>query len=228
VAVPVLAAAARDDRARLRYAIEGLSKGALIAGVLVVLVMVRAAQPLMSLIGGDAFRPAGAVLRIQAGVLVFTALYQIWTASLLALDRQRELIRANLIAVVCLGAVAALLVPSFGAQGGAAASVAGDATLAFLIYRRVHAALGTVMVPIGFLARVAAAAGVACTALVIPGLPGLVAAALAGALFLGVGQLLGMVPRELLAALDPRSRRAIRTPGLAAERNRPATIARER
>src|SRR5262249_33637890 len=64
VALPLLAAAARDDRARLRYAIEGLSEGAVIAGVLVVLVTVRAAEPVMVIIGGHAFRPSGAVLRI--------------------------------------------------------------------------------------------------------------------------------------------------------------------
>src|SRR5436305_11349991 len=83
VAVPLLSAAARDDRARLRYAIDGLSSGAVIAGALVVLVTVRAGVPVMELIGGHAFRAAGGVLRIQVGVLLFTALYQVWTASLL-------------------------------------------------------------------------------------------------------------------------------------------------
>jgi hypothetical protein len=73
VALPVLAAAARDDRARPRYAIEGLSEGAVIAGMLVVLVTVCAAEP----IGGPAFRPSGAVLRIQVGALLFGALVQI-------------------------------------------------------------------------------------------------------------------------------------------------------
>jgi O-antigen/teichoic acid export membrane protein len=204
VAVPLLAAAARDDRARLRYAIEGLSKGAVIAGVLVVLVMVRAAEPLMAIIGGHAFRPAGAVLRIQVGMLLFTALYQIWTASLLALGRQRELILANLLALVCLGVFAALLVPPFGAQGGAVAALLGDAVLACLIYWRLHAAAGRVMVSMHFLARVAVAAGVACGALLIPGLPALLAAALAGVLFLAVGQLIGMLPHELRDALGPR------------------------
>src|SRR5439155_26955915 len=65
VALPLLAAAARDDRERLRNAIRGLSEGAVIAGVLVIVVTARAAEPVMTLIGGHAFRPAGAVLRIQ-------------------------------------------------------------------------------------------------------------------------------------------------------------------
>jgi hypothetical protein len=39
--------------------------------------------------------------------------------------------------------------------------------------------------------------------LLIPGLPDLLAAALAGVLFLGVGQLIGMLPEELRDALGP-------------------------
>src|SRR5207244_6795051 len=120
VALPLLAAAARDDRARLRYAVEGLSEGAVIGGVLVVLVTARAAEPVMAIIGGPAFRPAGAVLRIEVGALLFIALYQIWTASLIALGRQRELILTNSLGLVGVAVFAAILVPLFGAEGGAA------------------------------------------------------------------------------------------------------------
>jgi O-antigen/teichoic acid export membrane protein len=204
VALPLLTAAARDDRARLRYAIEGLSEGAVIAGVLVVLVTVRAAEPVMAIIGGPAFRPSGAVLRIQVGALLFIALYQIWTVSLVALGRQRQLIFTNSLALVGVAAFAAVLVPAFGARGGAAASVLGDAVLAALIYWRLRAADVRVTVRLGFLGRVAAAAAVAAAALLIPGLPDFLAAALAGLLFLGVGQLIGMVPDELRDALAAR------------------------
>jgi O-antigen/teichoic acid export membrane protein len=204
VALPMLAAAARDDRARFRYAVEGLGEGAVIAGVLVVLVAARAAEPVMTAIGGPAFRPAGAVLRIQVGALVFIALYQIWGASLIALARQRELILANSLGLAGVAVFAAALVPLFGAQGGAAASVLGDALLASLIYWRLRASAGRIVIKVGFLGRVAVAAAVASAALVVPGLPDLAAAALAGVLFLGVGQLIGMVREELRDALGPR------------------------
>jgi O-antigen/teichoic acid export membrane protein len=204
VALPLLAAAARDDRARLRYAIKGLSEGAVIAGVLVIVVTARAAEPVMTLIGGHAFRPAGAVLRIQVCALLFIALYQLWTAALLALGRQRELILTNALALLGVGAFAAILVPVLGARGGAAASVLGDALLASLIYWRLSRAAGSVMVGPGFLLRVAAAAAVASAPLLITGLPDLLAAALAGALFLGVGQLIGMVPQEVHDAFGLR------------------------
>ena len=204
VALPLLARAAHDDPARLRYAIRGLSEGAVIAGVLIVIVTVRAAEPVMVLIGGHAFRPAGAVLRIQVAALLFIALYQIWTAALLALGRQRELILTNALALLGVAVFAVVLVPSFGAKGGATASVLGDALLASLIYWRLSRAAGRLMVDPRFLLRVAAAAAVASAALFIPGLPDLLAAALAGALFLGVGQLIGMVPKEVHEAFELR------------------------
>lgn len=210
VALPVLAAAARDDRARLRYAIGGLSEGAIVAGVLVVLVTFRAAEPVMALIGGSGFRPSGDVLRIQICALLFIALYQIWTMSLIALGRQRDLIATNLIALLGVVVLASALVPPLGARGGAIASVLGDALLAVLIYRKLHGAIGRVVVRLGFLGRVAAAAIVASVALVVPGLPDLVAAALAGLLFLGVGHSIGMMPNELRDALGARAWRARR------------------
>jgi O-antigen/teichoic acid export membrane protein len=203
VALPLLTAAARDDRARLRYAIEGLSEGAVIAGVLAVLVAARAAEPVMAAIGGEAFRPAGAVLRIQVVALLFIALYQIWTVSLIALGRQRQLILTNALGLLGVAVFAAALVPPFGARGGAAASVLGDALLACLIYWRLHLDTGKVTVRSGFLLRVAIAAAVAAAALLLPGLPDLAAAALSGALFLGVGWAIGMVPSELREVVGP-------------------------
>jgi O-antigen/teichoic acid export membrane protein len=203
VALPLMAAAARDDLARLRYAIEGLSEGAVIAGVLVILVTVRAAEPVMRVIGGAAFGPAGDVLRIQVVALLFIALYQIWTVALVALNQQRQLILTNALGLLAVGIFAAALVPPLGARGGALASVLGDAVLAALIYWRLHLSTGRVTVRLGFLGRVALAALAGGAVLLIPGLPDLVAAALGGLVFLLVGHLIGMVPEELREALGP-------------------------
>jgi O-antigen/teichoic acid export membrane protein len=202
VALPLMTAAARDDMPRLRYAIEGLSEGAVIAGVLAVIVAARAAEPVMRAIGGPEFAPAGDVLRIQVVALVFIAMYQIWTVGLIALRAQHELIRANALGLLAVSVFAAALVPPLGARGGAIASVLGDAVLACLIYWRLHRSTGKVTVRLGFLARVGAAALAGGAVLLIPG-PDLVAAALAGAVFLLVGYLIGMVPGELRDALGP-------------------------
>lgn len=203
VALPLLTAAARDDLPRLRYALQGLGEGAVIAGVLVALVTFRAAEPVMELLGGSEFGPAGDVLRIQVLALLFIALYQIWTVGLIALGEQRQLILANGLGLLGVTVFAVALVPEFGAKGGAAASVLGDALLASLIYWRLHRSTGRVTVGLGFLLRVAIAAAVALVPLFVPGLPDLVAAALSAVVFLGVGLLIGMVPQEVRAAIRP-------------------------
>jgi O-antigen/teichoic acid export membrane protein len=202
VALPLLTAAARDNLDRLRYALAGLAEGAVIAGVLVALVTFRAAEPLMSLLGGSEFGPAGDVLRIQVLALLFIALYQIWTMGLIALGEQRQLILTNGLGLLAVGAFAAVLVPSLGAKGGAAASVFGDIVLAALIYWRLHLSTGKVTARGAFLARVVMAAAVAVIPLFLP-VPDLAAAALSAVVFLGVGLLIGMIPQELRAALRP-------------------------
>lgn len=204
VALPVLVRAARDDRARLRYALKGLNEGAVIGGVFVILVTFRAAEPVMALIGGPSFRPSGGVLRIQVATLLFIALCQIWTVALVALGRQRDLILANTAALLGVAVFVAVLVPSLGARGGALASVLGDILLASLIYWRLHATMGEVRIRLRFLVRVAAAVALACICFVVPGLPDLIAAALAGFVFVGFGQAIGMFPDELRAALGWR------------------------
>lgn len=201
VALPLLTAAARDDLSRLRYAIEGLSEGAVIAGVLVALVTFRAAEPVMSLLGGSEFGPAGDVLRIQVLALLFIALYQIWTMGLIALGRQRQLILTNALGLLGVAVFAAALVPPFGAKGGAVASVLGDAVLACLIYWRLHLSTGRVTVRLSFLVRVAVATAVALVPLFVPGLSALVAAALAAATFVAAGLVVGMFPKELRDAV---------------------------
>ena len=205
VALPLLAAV-RADRERLRYALAGLSEGAAIAGVLVILVMTRAAEPVMAAIGGEAFGPSGAVLRIQVCALLFIALYQIWGVALVALGRQRELILTNGLAILGMACFAGFLVPSLGARGGAIATVLGDALLASLIYWRLHLATGKVTVRRGFPLRVVTAAAVAGAVLLLPALPDLVASALAGALFLGVGWAIGMIPQEVREMAAPLRR----------------------
>jgi O-antigen/teichoic acid export membrane protein len=202
VALPVMATAAHENIARLRYAIEGLSEGAVIAGMLVILVTIRAADPVMRVIGGAEFEPAGNVLRIQVVALLFIALYQIWTVALVALGRQRQLIFTNAAGLVAVAVFAGALVPPLGAKGGAMASVAADIVLAGLIYWRLHISTGRVTVRAAFLARVAVASAAAGAALLLP-IGDIPASIVAAAVFLGVGLAVGMVPKELRDVLGP-------------------------
>jgi O-antigen/teichoic acid export membrane protein len=197
VALPVMTAAAQEGNlARLRYAIEGLSEGAVIAGMLIILVTIRAADPVMRVIGGAEFEPAGNVLRIQVIALLFIALYQIWTVALVALGRQRQLIFTNAVGLLAVAVFAAILVPPLGAKGGAMASVAADVVLAGLIYWRLHVSTGRVTVRAGFLLRVAVASLASGAALLLP-IGDIPASVLAAIVFLAVGFAVGMVPKEL-------------------------------
>ncbi|HVS99094.1 MAG TPA: polysaccharide biosynthesis C-terminal domain-containing protein [Solirubrobacterales bacterium] len=203
VALPVMAAAAQKrDLARLKNVIEGLSEGAVIAGMLVILVTIRAADPVMRVIGGAEFEPAGNVLRIQVVALLFIALYQIWTVALVSLGRQRQLIFTNALGLLAVGIFAAALVPPLGARGGAIASVSADIVLAGLIYWRLHVSTGRVTVRGGFLARVAIASLAGAVVLPLP-IGDIPAAVAGGIVFLAVGFAVGMVPKELRDVLGP-------------------------
>jgi O-antigen/teichoic acid export membrane protein len=202
VALPVMATAAKDNMARLRYAIEGLSEGAVIAGILIILVTIRAADPVMRVIGGAEFEPAGNVLRIQVVALLFIALYQIWTVALVALGQQRQLIFTNALGLLAVAVFAMILVPPLGAKGGAIASVAADIVLSGLIYWRLHISTGRVTVRTSFLLRVGVATAAGGAALLLP-IGDIPAAVVAAIVFLGVGFAVGMVPKELRDLLGP-------------------------
>jgi len=181
-----------------------LTVRAVIAGMLIILVTIRAADPVMRVIGGREFEPAGNVLRIQVVALLFIALYQIWTVALVALGRQRQLIFTNALGLAAVAIFAAVLVPPLGAKGGAIASVSADIVLASLIYWRLHVTTGRVTVKTGFLARVAVASLASGAALLLP-IGDIPASILAAIVFLGVGFAIGMVPKELHDVLGSKS-----------------------
>jgi O-antigen/teichoic acid export membrane protein len=206
IALPLLTAAGRDDHERMRYALQRLSDVAVIIGVGVILVTARAAPWVMSVIGGHQFRAAGAVLRIQVAALMFIGLSQIWGAALIALHRQRELIITNAAALIGVAIFAAILVPAFGAQGGAVSTVVGDGLLAALVLWRLYRSTDRVRLHAGLLWKLAVATAVAVVPLLITGVPDVVAAALSGVLYLGVGQAIGLLPKELPEAFSRRRR----------------------
>ena len=180
----------------------------MICGVGLILVTARAAPWVMSVIGGHQFRGAGAVLRIQVAALMFIGLSQIWGATLIALHRQRDLIVTNGAALLGVAIFAAVLVPASGAEGGAVATVAGDALLAGLILWRLYRRTDRVRLHARMLGKLALATAVALVPLLISGLPDLVAAGLSGVLYVVVAQLIGLLPKEVPEALL-RRRRAV-------------------
>ena len=208
VALPLLTAAARDDRERLAYALQRLTDVAVLAGVLAVLVTAIAADEIVTVVGGEEYRAAGDVLRVQVAALLGIFLSQLWSSGLIALHRQRDLIAVNGIALASVAAMAAVLVPLDGARGGAVATVLGDALLAGLLLMRLRKADPGLRLKLNAPLRLVLCTAVGALAALIPGLDPLVAGLLAGVLFAVCAKLTGVLPPEVLAALPRRGRRA--------------------
>jgi O-antigen/teichoic acid export membrane protein len=196
-AFPLLSRAARDDHARLAYAVDRLFRTNLLAGGLVAIVLSVGAPAAIAIVAGDGFRGSIPVLRIQAATLLISfALAPVFFA-LLSLRRHREIVAFNAVALVISAGGCLVLAPEFGARGAAWATVGGETALfltAWAVVRRRMpflapgvAAIRPVVLPL--------TAGVAVAVLV--NLPTVPAAALAGAVYVAVALVTRAVPAEL-------------------------------
>jgi hypothetical protein len=190
----LLARAARDDRQRLGNALQRIFEIAVIGGSWMAMTIALAAAPILAVIGGDEAQPAEPVLRILALMLLFVFVNTTWQHALIALRAHREMLIANLFALLALVALVFVLVPLQGAEGGAVAVVCGElllvvASATLLVRGHPQLRPGFSVVP-----RVAlAAAAAVAVALVVPG-GDLVGAVLATPVYFGVLAALGRDP----------------------------------
>lgn len=201
VAMPILAAAAEEDRERLRYVLQRVAEvGALVAAGCA-LVLAVAAEPILVVLGGEEYRDAAPVLRIQAIALVPVFLGQGWQLGLIAVRRQSALLVANAAAFVVVLALGLALIPPYEAVGAAVAAVVAETVLAaalLLILIRV----GRDLRPgFGFVPRLSVAVALGVAVALIPIGPLFVRAVAAGIVFFGAAWLAGAVPEELKTLL---------------------------
>jgi O-antigen/teichoic acid export membrane protein len=196
-AFPLLARAARDDRERLRYALQRLFETSLVLGAGFALATVLGAPVAIDVVAGEGFETAKDVLRVQGLALLPSFLLATWGFALISLHLHRELLLANLVALVVSAALVAWLGSTSGAEGAAWATLAGEAVLC-AGYLLVLARGRPELVPsIRTLPRVAvAAAGGAAVALA--GLPALPTTVAAVAVFAALALALRAVPAELI------------------------------
>jgi O-antigen/teichoic acid export membrane protein len=206
ITLPMLSRAARDDRARLEYALQRIFEVTLIAGVAAVIGFVVGAPFVVAVIAGGEYKDSVPVLQLQAFALLPSFLLAGWSFALLSLERYRGLLIANAFAFAVSCALTLILAAADGAQGAAIATVGGETTLAagyLVVLARGHPGLRP---RAGLLVKVAAAAVPAAVLAVATGLPSVFAAILAlsvyGALILATRAL----PEEL-AEIVPRRRR---------------------
>lgn len=206
VAFPVLARAARDDAARLEYAVQRLVETTAILGLGVSLGLVVGAPVVIDVMAGSGFADAVPVLRIHAITLVATFLLSPLGFALLSLHAHREILVANLVALAVMLAAVTGLAVAMGPEGAALGTVFGETTLlvGYLIGLR-RAAPSVVPTP-GRAARALVAALVASSIGLIPGLSDWLAVGVALIAYSLLLLLLRAVPDELLDLLPMRRR----------------------
>jgi O-antigen/teichoic acid export membrane protein len=204
VAFPIFARAARDDRARLEYAVGRVTDALWILGLGVVVVLVVGAPFLIAVVGGPHFRPSGPVLRIEGLATVATFVGAVWGYALLSLHRTREILVASGLALILTVILNSTLAAADGAQGAAIATMTSEyvyvAMLGFALY-------STGLRPTiawGSIPRSLAAAALAIATLAIPHLPDVAHIAIAVPVY-GLALLaLRAVPAELFAEVPWR------------------------
>jgi len=196
-AFPIFARAARDDRERLRYALQRSLDGALIFGTWTALCLVAGADLAIEVVAGPDFAPAADVLRIQAGALLLAFVNAVLGYALLSLGMYRALLAMATAALLAVGVLTPLLGEAHGAEGAAIATVAGEAVVALgglLALLRGHRDLR----PSAAGALKIAAAGALALATVLLGLPSVPGVLLATAAFAAGLFALRAVPEELI------------------------------
>jgi O-antigen/teichoic acid export membrane protein len=204
VALPVLSAAAAQPE-RLNYQLRRVSEGALLLAALIAIATGLAAEPVVTLLGGEEYRAAAPVLQVHIAGFVPMFLANVCATTLVATDRQRTLIIVNAVGLACLVAIGAVLVPAYDATGAAAAAAIGELILASVSVVALARHGQRVLPPLGWLARLAVAGAVGLGLGVLLPTPAIVAAVLGTAAFTASVLALRLPPPEFATAL-PRTR----------------------
>jgi O-antigen/teichoic acid export membrane protein len=127
VLTPRLSALFVSDRARHRkLALAGLG-GSIALAAAIGVVVYALATPLMTLLFGEDFRPAASPFRILCLGLAFVFAIWVLHAVAISVNRERLLLTTGIIGLVVNVAVNLYLIPHYGANGAAIATVTGEA-----------------------------------------------------------------------------------------------------
>jgi len=204
VAMPILAAAAEDDRERLRYVLQRMTEVGALVSAGFALVLAVSAEPLLVILGGNEYRDAAPVLQVQALALVPVFLGQGWQLGLIAVRRQSALLIANAAAFVVVLALGLALIPPFEAVGAAVAAVIAETVLAAALLV-ILVRFGRDLRPgFGFVPRLSVAVALGVAVALVPVGPLLLRAVAAGLVFAGAAWLVDAVPEELKTLLRRR------------------------
>ena len=203
---PIFARAARDDHARLRYALGRMFDACLILGLGTALALLVGAPFVIRVIAGPKFQPAEVVLRIQGLAFMASFVGAVWGYALVSLRRHRAVLLCSLGALVLTVALTASLATIDGARGGAIATAIADSLLSVMLGVAVFRSGVRPDITWRAIPRVLAAGALGAATLAIPGVPDLLRVVLALALYGGALLALRVVPREIIEQLPGRLR----------------------
>ena len=199
-ALPLMARAARDDRVRLRYAVQRIFEACVVAGAGTAVVTAVSAPAAIRIVAGGDFADAVPALRLLSVALMGTFLVALATYGLLTTHRYRALLVANALGLVVSGTLTGVLGASAGAEGAAGAVAIADVTLAIMQLVALGRGADGVVVSLKVVPRALVAAGAALSAGILCPLPAVPTAALAGLVFIAAAAVMRIVPTEILAA----------------------------
>jgi O-antigen/teichoic acid export membrane protein len=200
-AFPIFARAAAGDHQRLRYGLGKTLDVALLLGMLVAVGLGIGAPFVIEVVAGKEFAPAADVLRVQSLAFVGSFAGAVFGYALLSLHRNRAVLIMNGAALVSMVVLGGILVPLYGAEGAAVATVACE-TIFAVVGGVLLARSGAVGRPsLDILPRLLAAAAAGTGVALLSGLPALPASIVALLVASAVAVAIRAVPEELLVEL---------------------------
>jgi len=200
-AFPIFAHAAHEDPARLGYALSRVFDAALIVGVWVSLSLAVGASLAVDVVAGAGFHPAAGVLAIQGLVVGAVFVSTIWASILLSLHQHRVILIFNLSMLALVTVVVAVLAPLLGAEGAAIATAAVEIAAAIIGGNVVMRGRPHLRPSLQMLPKVAAAAAVGASPILLTGVPVIGRLVMSSLLYTAILVLLRAFPADLLELL---------------------------
>jgi O-antigen/teichoic acid export membrane protein len=203
---PIVARAARDDAQRLAFVSGRMYETAVLAGTWLVICVELGAPFAIKFLAGPAGEPSVAVLRLQAVALLATFIAVACGFVLLSLHRHRDLMLANLVALLISAGLLVALVDPLGAKGAAIATASAECVLALVSTLFMTRARPELRPPLGAIGTAALAGAPAVAIAFVPGLHPVLAVAAATVVYFGILAALGRIPSELIDSVPSLGR----------------------
>ena len=206
-AFPIFARAARDDPARLGYALSRVFEVSLIVGAWIALSLAAGAPLAIAIIGGPSFESAAPILAIHGLALGATFVNAVWGFAMLSLHMHRTILLLSVASLAALAVTVTGLVMLDGARGGAIGTAAVEVgvtvlSAALLVRGRPHLRPRLAIVP-----KVALAALLGAAPMLATGVPVAGRVVLCGVVYAAVLFATRAFPDELDALLPAARRR---------------------